>query len=343
VLRTFAETARIPVACTLLGLGAFPGRHPLSLGFIGMHGAPWCNLAIQEADLIIALGMRFDDRVTGDPATFAAHARKIHVEVDRAEVNKIVPVDLPLVGDLREVLERLVPGLDAVPTGPWLERIGQLKGAHAGPAPEPWPPVAPGAGLSPIEVTRLLDRAAPDALWVTDVGQHQMWQAQVMRPEQPRDLVTSGGLGTMGFALPAAIGARLARPDKEVWVLAGDGALQMSARELMTLAQEGLKVDIAVINNGTLGMVRQLQTLFYQDRRRAVELANPDFQALAEAYGLRAMRAATLDEAEAAVAAARACPEPVLIEFLVDPEATVYPVVPPGGRLEAMLYEPGLA
>jgi len=341
-LLRFAETARVPVACTLLGLDSFPASHPLFLGFMGMHGSPWTNLAIQEADLILAFGMRFDDRVTGDPATFAPHASKIHVEIDRAEVGKIIAVDLALQGDLRNVLERMQPDLAPVPTAPWLERLETLKGPHSDLSAEPWPPLPPSAAQGPIEVLRTLFQAAPDAIWVTDVGQHQMWEAQVMRHGRPRTLITSGGLGTMGFALPAAIGAKLARPDAEVWVVAGDGGIQMNSQEFMTLVQEGLKINVAVINNGTLGMVRQWQTLFYEDRRSAVALANPDFVLLAQAYGMKGMRASTLAESAAAVAAARACPEAVLIDFVVDPEAAVYPLIPPGARIQDMKYEPTL-
>ena len=289
---------------------ASPPAHPLFLGFMGMHGSPWTNLAIQEADLILAFGMRFDDRVTGDPATFAPHAKKIHVEIDRAEVGKIIAVDLALQGDLREVLERLLPDLAPSPCGPWLERLEQLKAQHAAPDGEAWPPLPASAGLDPIQVLRLLQRAAPDAVWVTDVGQHQMWQAQVMRHALPRTLITSGGLGTMGFALPAAIGAKLARPEAEVWVVAGDGGIQMNSQEFMTLVQEGLKVNVAVLNNGSLGMVRQWQTLFYEDRRRRSAWSTPTSCCLAEAYGMKGLRAATLEEAPRRSRAARACPEP---------------------------------
>jgi acetolactate synthase-1/2/3 large subunit len=343
-LLAFAETARIPVAATLLGLGGFPAGHPLFLGFMGMHGSPWTNLAIQEADLLLAFGMRFDDRVTGDPAAFAPHAKKIHVEIDRAEVGKIIPVDLALQGDLGNVLERMLPDLAAVPSEPWLERLEQLKAPRCteDPMAEPWPPLPVTAGLGPIEVLRILQEAAPDAVWVTDVGQHQMWQAQVMRHARPGTLITSGGLGTMGFALPAAIGAKLARPETEVWVVAGDGGIQMNSQEFMTLVQEGLKINVAVVNNGTLGMVRQWQTLFYQDRRSATALVNPDFVLLAQAYGMKALRASTPAESVAAVRAARNSPEPTLIEFVVDPEACVYPLVPPGAGLEDMLHEPNL-
>ncbi len=339
-LKAFAEKARIPVASTLLGLGAFPGGHPLFLGFMGMHGSPWTNLAIQEADLVLALGMRFDDRVTGTPGTFAAHAKKIHVDINRAELGKIIAVDLALHGDLRNVLERWQQGLEPVDCEPWLEHLAGMKALHHEEETGPWPPVAAADHQSPIEVLRTLYRAAPDAIWVTDVGQHQMWEAQVMRHDLPHTLITSGGLGTMGYALPAAIGAKLARPEAEVWVVAGDGGIQMNAREFITVVQEGLKLNVAVLNNGTLGMVRQLQTHFYEDRRAAVELANPDFMLLARAYGLAGLRAATPAESLAAVQEARACPGPVLIEFVVDPEATVYPVVPPGASIGEMLFEP---
>jgi acetolactate synthase-1/2/3 large subunit len=341
-LRAFAERARIPVACTLLGLGAFPAGHPLFLGFMGMHGSPWTNLAIQEADLVLALGMRFDDRVTGTPGTFAAHAKKIHVDIDRAELGKIIAVDLPLHGDLRNVLERMGRSQEAVGCEPWLEHLAGMKALHHDEATVPWPPATTTDHQSPIEVLRALYRAAPDAIWVTDVGQHQMWEAQVMRHRRPRTLITSGGLGTMGFALPAAIGAKLARPEAEVWVVAGDGGIQMNSQEFMTMVQEGLKINVAVINNGSLGMVRQWQTLFYEDRRSAVALVNPDFVLLAEAYGMKGLRAASLEECTAAVAQARACPEPVLIDFVVDREAAVYPLIPPGARIQDMLYEPNL-
>ena len=338
----FAETARIPVAATLLGLGGFPAGHPLFLGFMGMHGSPWTNLAIQEADLLLAFGMRFDDRVTGDPATFAPHATKIHVEIDRAEVGKIINVDLALQGDLRNVLERMQPDLAPVPSETWLAHLEEMKADHGPKEAESWPPMPTTNGLGPIEVLRTLFQEAPDAVWVTDVGQHQMWQAQVMRHSRPRTLITSGGLGTMGFALPAAIGAKMACPEAEVWVVAGDGGIQMNSQEFMTLVQEGLKINVAVINNGTLGMVRQWQTLFYDDRRSASGLANPDFVLLAEAYGMKGMRAGTLADSLSAVQAARACPEPVLIEFVVDPEACVYPIIPSGARLQDMMHEPNL-
>ncbi|BDU74487.1 biosynthetic-type acetolactate synthase large subunit [Mesoterricola silvestris] len=334
----FAEKAGIPVAATLLGLDAFPPGHPLFLGFMGMHGSPWTNLAIQEADLLIALGMRFDDRVTGDPTTFAPHARKIHVEIDATEVGKNIPVDLALLGDLKAVLDALVPQAPALETGPWLETLDGMKTLFDSPQ---WPRVRKGEGMSPVDVLKELQVQAPGAVMVSDVGQHQMWEAQVMRHQRPRTLLTSGGLGTMGFALPAAIGAKIACPDAEVWVVAGDGGIQMNSQELMTLAQEGLKIGIAVLNNFNLGMVRQWQTHFYGDRRSASTLTiSPDFPMLARAYGLRGALARTPEEAAAAIREARESPVSTLIEFQVDPEASVYPLIPPGARIQDMIHEP---
>lgn len=336
-VEAFARQAGIPVAATLLGLDAFPPADPLFLGFMGMHGAPWTNLAIQEADLVIALGMRFDDRVTGDPATFAPHARKIHVEIDPTEPGKNVPVDLPLLGDLREVVERLLPDVEALDTGAWLDRLDALRATFRAPD---WPQVAGVGALSPADVLREIQAQAPGAVMVTDVGQHQMWEAQVMRHDRPRTLITSGGLGTMGFALPAAIGAKIACPDSEVWVVAGDGGIQMNSQELMTLVQEGLSINIAVLNNGTLGMVRQWQTHFFGDRRSASGMICPDFPMLARAYGLEGETVRTQEEAREAIRRARERGGSTLIEFVVDPEASVYPLIPPGARLQDMIFDP---
>jgi len=336
-LADFAAKAGIPVAATLLGLDALPPNNPLFLGFMGMHGSPWTNLAIQEADLILALGMRFDDRVTGSPSTFAPHARKIHVEIDPTEVNKIIHVDLALLGDLKAVLEQLLPQTEALDTAAWMKHLDGLKAGFDAPA---WPLVRKGEGLSPIDVLRELQNQAPGAVMVSDVGQHQMWEAQVVQHNRPRTLITSGGLGTMGFALPAAIGAKLACPDEEVWVVAGDGGIQMNSQELMTMMQEGIKVNVAVLNNNTLGMVRQWQTHFYSDRRSSVAMPTPDFPLLAQAYGLSGRKVTTLEDVAAAIREARAGDGPTLIEFVVDPEASVYPLIPPGARIQDMIHEP---
>ena len=336
-LRDFAEKAQVPVASTLLGLGAFPTDHPLSLGYMGMHGAPWVNVAIQEADLLLAFGMRFDDRVTGTLHTYAPHARKIHVEIDASEFGKNVPVDLCLHGDLKEVLDRLQPDLGTPDRAGWTASLEESKAQFGSPA---WPEAAPGEAFSPIDVFRALAGQAPGAVLVTDVGQHQMWEAQVWRHDAPHTLITSGGLGTMGFALPAGIGAKVACPEAEVWVVAGDGGIQMNSQELMTLVQEGIKVNIAVVNNGRLGMVRQWQTFFYEDRRSEVHIANPDFVRLAEAYGLTGLRATTREEAVEAIRTARASAGGVLIDFCVDSAACVYPIVAPGRPLDDMIHPP---
>src|SRR5437773_2838916 len=264
-VRDFAERAGIPVALTLLGLGALPASHPLNLGMMGMHGEAWVNHAIQDADLLIALGMRFDDRVTGTLKTYAPNAKKIHVEIDPAEINKNVKVDVALVGDLREVLRELQPMLESTPKHPeWVQYINQLKGDSAVRDIQNLPDS--GHLYAAHVINDLWRETGGNAIVVTDVGQHQMWEAQYYRHNTPRSLITSGGLGTMGFALPAAIGAKFARPGDEVWVVAGDGGFQMTMCELATIVQEKLNVKIAIINNGYLGMVRQWQEFFYDKR-----------------------------------------------------------------------------
>ncbi|MGA7287828.1 MAG: biosynthetic-type acetolactate synthase large subunit, partial [Terriglobales bacterium] len=283
-VRDFAERAGIPVAMTLLGLGAFPASHPLNLGMMGMHGEAWVNHTIQEADLLLAFGMRFDDRVTGNLKTYATNAKKIHIEIDPAEINKNVKVDVPLVGDLREVLLELMPKVESIDRSEWLDSIDKLKGDAAVRDIQNLPD---SGHLYAAHVINDLWRQTRDGktIVVTDVGQHQMWEAQYYKHEHPRTLITSGGLGTMGFALPAAIGAKVACPDAEVWVVVGDGGFQMTMCELATLVQENLKIHIAIINNGFLGMVRQWQEFFYDRNYAATPLLNPDFAKLAEAYG----------------------------------------------------------
>src|SRR6202453_4829996 len=288
VLRQFVEKTGIPVASTLLGLGGFPATHPLNLGMMGMHGESWVNTAIQEADLIVALGMRFDDRVTGKLATYAKRAKKIHCELDPAEINKNVRVDLPIVADVADTLSALLPAVAPRDRKAWVKTIMDLKGDSAVPGIQT---VAHSGRLFAAHVMHDLWRITEGkALVVTDVGQHQMWEAQYYKHDFPRKLITSGGLGTMGFALPAAIGAKFARPQEEVWVIVGDGGFQMTAAELSTCAQEGIKVHVAVINNGYLGMVRQWQQFFYGGRYAATPLRGPDFVKLAEAHGLLGLR-----------------------------------------------------
>ncbi|MDP2875830.1 MAG: biosynthetic-type acetolactate synthase large subunit [Holophaga sp.] len=335
-LRAFAEKAQIPLAATLLGLDAFPSSHPLFLGFMGMHGAPWVNRAIQEADLLLAFGMRFDDRVTGRIDAYAPHARKIHVDIDAAEFGRNVAVDLALHGDLNTVLKQLLPDLSTLDTAPWRADLTEWRRDHGGPQ---WPLEEDDHDLKPLRVLRELQRLAKDAILVTDVGQHQMWLAQVTRLETPHTFITSGGLGTMGFGLPAAIGVKIAKPECEVWVVAGDGGIQMNSQEFMTLVQEGIKVNVAVLNNASLGMVRQWQTLFFEDRRSAVGITSPDFVKLAEAYGLKGLRVTRWQDVTSAITEAQSEPGPVLIDFWVDPEAGVFPIVAPGKALGDMLHE----
>jgi len=338
LLRELAEKTAAPVACTLLGLGGFPATHPLSLGMMGMHGEAWVNQAIQEADLLVALGMRFDDRVTGNLATYAPNAKKIHCELDAAEINKNVRADVALVGDVRETLEALVPLVSHRSRDDWMRHIAELKGDAAVRDVQHLPH---DRGLFAAHVIHDLWRITEGkALVVTDVGQHQMWEAQYYKHDHPRKLVTSGGLGTMGFALPAAIGARFARPDDEIWVIAGDGGFQMTACELSTVAQEGLKLNIAIINNGYLGMVRQWQQLFHDGRYSATPLRSPDFVKLAEAHGLVGLRVARREEVGEAVARARTEPGTVLIDFRVEQEDCVYPMVPAGADLHDMIRRP---
>ncbi len=339
-VRMLAERAQIPVAATLLGLGGFPASHALSLGMMGMHGEAWVNTAIQEADLLIALGMRFDDRVTGNVRTYAPNARKIHVEIDPAEVNKNVKVDLALIGDLHDVLDYLLPEVAPPPPARhgWLGRIRALRGDSAVIDIQNLPD---NGHLYAAHVIHDLWRlTAGQALVVTDVGQHQMWEAQYYHHDAPRSLITSGGLGTMGFALPAAIGAKVARPEAEVWAIAGDGGFQMTMAELATIAQEGIEIKIAIINNGYLGMVRQWQEFFYERRYAATPLLNPDFVTLASAYGVPAMRVKRRAEVHEAVAKARARRGPVLIDFRVEQEDSVYPMVPAGAALHDMIRRP---
>ena len=337
-VRTLAERAEIPVGLTLLGLGGFPASHPLSLGMMGMHGEAWVNHAIQEADLLIACGMRFDDRVTGTLSTYATKAKKIHIEVDPAEINKNVKVDVALVGDLREVLEQLLPRISGRDGSTWLKTIEASKGAVAVRDINNLPD---SGHLYAAHVMHDLWRmTGGNAVVVTDVGQHQMWEAQYFHHEQPRTLITSGGLGTMGFALPAAIGAKFACPEKEVWVVAGDGGFQMTAAELATIVQEKIKINIAVINNGYLGMVRQWQEFFYERNYEATPLVSPDFVKLADAHGIPGRAVRKRSEVDAAVKAARSASGAYLLNFMVEKEDSVYPMIPAGSALHEMIRRP---
>jgi acetolactate synthase I/II/III large subunit len=338
-LRAFAERAHIPIAATLLGIGGFPASHPLNLGMMGMHGEAWVNLAIQEADLLIACGMRFDDRVTGNLKTYAPNAKKIHIEIDPSEINKNVKVDVALVADLRVVLERLLPVTDASDHKAWFDRIAAYKGDSAVRDIQSLPD---DGHLYAAHVINDLWRAtrSQDTIVVTDVGQHQMWEAQYYHHDEPRSLITSGGLGTMGFAVPAAIGAKRARPEAEVWAVVGDGGFQMTMCELATAVQDGINIKVAIINNGYLGMVRQWQEFFYERRYAATPLSGPDFVKLGEAFGIRSRGVAKRADVLPAIADATAHEGPVVIDFRVEQEDTVYPMVPAGADLHAMIRRP---
>jgi acetolactate synthase-1/2/3 large subunit len=338
VFDQFVHAGNLPVAMTLLGIGCFPASDPLNLGMMGMHGEAWVNHAIQEADLLIAVGMRFDDRVTGDLRTYAKEARKIHVEIDRSEINKNVKVDAALIGDAREVLEQLLPRLEHRERGDWLGHIRELKGDSAVRDIQGLPDN--GHLYAAHVINDLWKETRGEAIVVTDVGQHQMWEAQYYHHNQPRTLVTSGGLGTMGFALPAAIGAKFAKPESDVWVVVGDGGFQMTMCELATIVQEKIKINIAIINNGFLGMVRQWQEFFYDKRYVATPLVAPDFAALANAFGIRGERITSRADVSPTIRSARESAESVLIDFRVEQEDSVYPMVPAGGALHEMIRRP---
>jgi len=364
----FAEAHGIPIASTLLGLGAIPAAHPLSLGMMGMHGESWVNNAIQTADLLLALGMRFDDRVTGNLAHYAPNAKKIHIDIDPSEINKNVRVDIALIGDLKAVLQTLTPLLAPssesannarVPhssqphrdewdvkgslTQGWLHEINASKGTAA---VRDIINLPDNGHLYAAHVINDIWREAvaagreKDTIIVTDVGQHQMWEAQYFKHETPRSLITSGGLGTMGFALPAAIGAKVACPEKDVWVIAGDGGFQMTAAELSTVVQENLDLNIAVINNGFLGMVRQWQETFYDKNYSASPILSPDFVLLAAAHGIAGAHVSERKHVTPTVTKSRTSGHAFLINFQVEKEDGVYPMIAPGAALHEMVRRP---
>ncbi len=345
----FAESQNIPIATTLLGLGSIPAAHPLQLGMMGMHGESWVNEAIQQADLLLAFGMRFDDRVTGNLASYSPNSKKIHIEIDPAEINKNVRVDVALIGDLKEVLQLLLPLLTTdnverrTDHADWLRTINESKGSAA---VRDIVNLPDDGHLYAAHVIHDIWREAAaagrlnDTIIVTDVGQHQMWEAQYFKHEAPRSLVTSGGLGTMGFALPAAIGAKVAEPHKDVWVIAGDGGFQMTAAELSTIVQEGLAINIAVINNGFLGMVRQWQETFYDKNYSASPILSPDFVMLAAAHGIAGANVSKRSDVVPTVTKARTSGAAFLINFQVEKEDGVYPMIAPGAALHEMVRRP---
>jgi acetolactate synthase-1/2/3 large subunit len=324
-LRVLAERTGTPVITTLLGISGFPESHPLHLGMPGMHGEVHVNRAIQQADLIIGLGLRFDDRVTGNLAGFARGAKVIHIELDPSEIGKNVPVAVGLVGDVREVLCSLLPAIMPRRCDAWRAEIAgfvRTREEHF------------RAGLSPEAILRAIDEAtAGHCSIVSDVGQHQMWVAKLYPYRRPNSHITSGGLGTMGFAVPAAMGVALARPGEPVWAISGDGGFQMNLQEIATMVQERIAVKMAVFNNGYLGMVRQWQQFFHGRRYSATPIWSPDYVRLAQAYGIAGWRVESAGELDDSVRAAVTEPGPSLVEFMIEQEANVFPMIPPGGSL----------
>ncbi|MFW6098183.1 MAG: biosynthetic-type acetolactate synthase large subunit [Chloroflexota bacterium] len=338
ILRDFALKTQTPVAMTLLGLGGLPASHPLSLGMMGMHGEAYCNNAIQQADLLLAFGMRFDDRVTGNLRTYAPRARKIHVEIDPSEVHKNVRVDVPLIGDLRTVLEDLIGHVQPGDHEEWLEQIAEWKKETVERDIVAWPD--DGLLYSSHVIRDIWQFTEGNSIVTTDVGQHQMWTAQYYQFEQPYQLITSGGAGTMGFGMPAAIGAWFGNKDREIWAIVGDGGFQMTQAELATAVQQQANIKIAILNNSYLGMVRQWQEFFFEKRYSAVYMENPDFVKLAEAYGMPARRVGKREEVDDAMRFASQTKGPVLLEFVVEMEEAVFPMVPSGADLDDMIRRP---
>lgn len=337
-LRELSERAQIPVALTLLGKGAMAENHPLTIGMMGMHGQAATNFAIQESDLLIALGMRFDDRVTGNLKTYAPHAKKIHVDIDASEINKNVRVDVGIHGDLRHVLTQLLPNVESGSHPEWLNQIRDWK--EDGDERDILRHDTQGKLLGAQVINDLWKYTDGEAITVSDVGQHQMLEAQYYPHQRPATMLTSGGLGTMGFGFPAAIGAKFGKPEEEVWAIVGDGGFQMTLCELATAKQENVKVNIAILNNSFLGMVRQWQEIFYEERYQSTPMFNPDFVMLAQAYGIPAMRVTRRDQMQESVEFARRHDGPVLIEYVIEKEEIVYPMVPAGADLHAMIRRP---
>ncbi len=331
---SLAERAQIPVVNTLLGLGSIPQTHFLSLGMLGMHGSAHANKAVSHTDLIVALGMRFDDRATANLSGFAPEAQIVHIDIDPAEIGKNVPVDVPIVGDVGRVLEVLAPLVQPGDRRQWIQQIEQWRAEHPNIIPD-------GAELVPqYVVNQIWEATRGDTLVVTGVGQHQMWTAQNFQFHRPNGLISSGGLGAMGFELPAALGAKVGCPEDTVWCIGGDGGTQMTIQELGTIAQEEASVKIAIMNNGFLGMVRQWQELFYHRRYVGTQLGGPDFVMIAKAYGIQGERVTDRAQVRPAIERAMAHPGPYLIDFLVEPEENVYPMVPPGASLMDFVESP---
>lgn len=334
-LRELAEKAQIPVVTTFLGIGCFPETHILSFGWLGMHGMAYANKAVHNSDVIVAIGMRFDDRATGIVSAFAPQARIIHIDIDPAEIGKNVRVDVPIVGDVKNVLEALNQQIVPREHMEWFNQLDKWRQEH------PALVIRDSEAVLPQYVIRqIYEVTKGDATIVTGVGQNQMWAGQFFFYDKPNSLISSGGLGTMGFELPAAIGAKVGRPQETVWCIAGDGGFQMTMQELATIVQENLAIKIAIINNGYLGMVRQWQQLFYGHRYVHTQLWGPDFVKIAEAYGIPALRVKDKVEVTPSIEKAMEHDGPFLIDFVVEPEENVLPIVPPGASLVQAIEMP---
>jgi acetolactate synthase I/II/III large subunit len=330
-----SEKAQIPVITTLLGLGGFPGTHELNLGMPGMHGMYWNNIAIGEADLVLGIGMRFDDRVTGALKDFAPKAKIVHIDIDPAEIGKNLPTAVPIIGDVKQVLADLNREVAPARHDDWRAWLDEKKADH------PSIIIPETEKLLPQYVIKsIYDASGPDAYYVTGVGQHQMWAAQYFWIDKPNGFITSGGLGTMGFEVPAAIGAQFADPKSTVWSICGDGGFQMTSQELATVVEYELPIKYAIINNGYLGMVRQWQEMFYKNNLSAVRLYQPDFVRLAEAYGVRALRVTDRTQVQSSIDLALSHPGPVLIDFQVEEYENTFPMVPPGAALQQTVDSP---
>ena len=335
-LKDLAEKAQIPVITTLLGISSFPEDHVLSVGMPGMHGVAYASLAIEDADLLIALGMRFDDRITGKPSEFAKNSRKIHVDIDPSEIGKNVPVDVPVVGDVKNVLDKMIEYVESNTHVEWIQHIEKLKSDH------PSLQIRDTDKLLPQYIIRELSETTKGkAIMVTGVGQHQMWAAQHYMYTEPRSWITSGGSGAMGYEVPGAMGAQVGNPTRVVWSIAGDGGFQMTMSELATLVENNIPVKFAIINNNVLGMVRQWQEFFYNKSYVATTYThNPDFVKLAEAFGMLGIRVTSKNQVKSSIEEAMAYDGPALIDFVVEEEENVYPMIPAGQTIENLIEEP---
>jgi acetolactate synthase-1/2/3 large subunit len=335
LLKELAEKANIPVINSLLGLGCFPRSHELSLGMMGMHGEAAATLAVQEADLVMGVGIRFDDRLTGDTKTFAPKAKIVHFDLDPSEVGKTVSPIAWVVGDLKLALESLVPQVHEKSHDAWVAQVKDWQRQYPLHVPD-------GKFLSRTVLRGLNEHTKGRAIVATDVGQHQMWTAQFYKVAEPYNWISSGGLGTMGFGFPAALGAKCARPDDEVWAVVGDGGFQMTLQELQTAVEYGINVKICLLNNGYLGMVRQWQELFYDNRYSHVAMGSPDYGKLADAYGVKFFRCSREEDLDQTLKEAGEHPGPVLCEFVVEMEENVYPMVPAGTNNSNVIMDPDL-